>query len=938
MSEIMSIQPAKVGFPLGLVIVVFLAGCGLALNNEQRLDRAESAIEEGDYRAGIIDAKNVLEREPNNVRGRLILARASIEIGDGATAEKEFVRALDLGTPVEDVIVGLIQALVQQGKFSELIDMEPIGFAQSEGDIIEVQQLLGQAYLGTNRPESAREHFELVLQMDSQRVDAKLGIATSFESEKNFVQTRSVLDEIVTSHPDDVRGWISYGRLNLRLRTYERAESNFNVAVRLAEEQVENSALFAALVGLVDTFLAQRRTDEAREHVARLQNIAPTRLETVYLSARVAYLDAEWAAAQEYLQSIISASPDHRSAQMLLGAVHLRSGNLAQAEMYLSTVVTAEPDNAEARKLLAETRLLMDKMDEAQAALQPMLAGSNTDVRSLSMAARATASLGQLDTAISYLEQSIEQSPGNVILQFQLVTTYLNAGRDDDARQLLDKMDVSGSAKNELQRESLMILTDIRSSDLDSALAKATAAAEKWPESAEAFQILGTVYGIRSEPDLARESFYQALELGENNINARRLIAVLETEQGNWQAAEQQYSAILELQPDAPWVLFALAKLEARRGEPKETIRWLERLRAVDSLSIAPRAILARFYLSDENNVNAEEIIEEALALNGNVAELHDIRGDVLLAQKKYAEAVRSYRRASEINRDNPEYRLNYAKSQQIAGDDLLATRTLEENIEQTMQHIPSAIQLVALKSEAGDLAGAMAVAERLVELHPGDSVPYALIAEVHMRNDNLLAASKAYDRALAIRVTRTHALRSAAIKRRLGTGNEAEPLERFLDERPLDHEVRAMLAEAYQRETNSRKAIEEYEKLALAQPDNAVVLNNLALAYFEANDDRATETATKAYEILPENGSVADTLGWILVNTGSIEEGTELLEKATQLSGGRAQIRYHLAVALTKSGDIDKAREVLEHLLFSDKDFESRAEAQLLLARLKEG
>jgi tetratricopeptide (TPR) repeat protein len=464
-----------------------------------------------------------------------------------------------------------------------------------------------------------------------------------------------------------------------------------------------------------------------------------------------------------------------------------------------------------------------------------------------------------------------------------------------------------------------MILTDIRSSDLDSALAKATAAAEKWPESAEAFQILGTVYGIRSEPDLARESFYQALELGENNINARRLIAVLETEQGNWQAAEQQYSAILELQPDAPWVLFALAKLEARRGEPKETIRWLERLRAVDSLSIAPRAILARFYLSDENNVNAEEIIEEALALNGNVAELHDIRGDVLLAQKKYAEAVRSYRRASEINRDNPEYRLNYAKSQQIAGDDLLATRTLEENIEQTMQHIPSAIQLVALKSEAGDLAGAMAVAERLVELHPGDSVPYALIAEVHMRNDNLLAASKAYDRALAIRVTRTHALRSAAIKRRLGTGNEAEPLERFLDERPL-------------------KAIEEYEKLALAQPDNAVVLNNLALAYFEANDDRATETATKAYEILPENGSVADTLGWILVNTGSIEEGTELLEKATQLSGGRAQIRYHLAVALTKSGDIDKAREVLEHLLFSDKDFESRAEAQLLLARLKEG
>jgi cytochrome c-type biogenesis protein CcmH/NrfG len=92
-----------------VLILCFLSmvGCGLATSSEERLDRAEAAFQDGAYRAAMIDAREVLRREPDNIRGRLLLGRISLAAGDVGTAEKEFRRAVDLGTPLEHVILDL---------------------------------------------------------------------------------------------------------------------------------------------------------------------------------------------------------------------------------------------------------------------------------------------------------------------------------------------------------------------------------------------------------------------------------------------------------------------------------------------------------------------------------------------------------------------------------------------------------------------------------------------------------------------------------------------------------------------------------------------------------------------------------------------------------------------------------------------------------------
>jgi Flp pilus assembly protein TadD len=111
--------------------------------------------------------------------------------------------------------------------------------------------------------------------------------------------------------------------------------------------------------------------------------------------------------------------------------------------------------------------------------------------------------------------------------------------------------------------------------------------------------------------------------------------------------------------------------------------------------------------------------------------------------------------------------------------------------------------------------------------------------------------------------------------------------------------------------------------------------LNNLAWLYSERDDPRALETAERAHAVAPESGEVADTLGWLLVRKGEMTRAIPLLREAVHRAPGVAEIRYHLAVALARSGEADEARDLLRGLEAQGEDFPSRVQARALLEDL---
>ncbi len=852
---------------IGFLMLCLLSGCGLAMDNEDRLVRGEQAFADGEYRAAVIDAKNILLEEPDNVAARLLLGRVSVEIGDGAAAEKELRRAMQLGASPAAVVVELARALLLQRKFAEVLDEIILdGLASSDIEST-VRRIHGDAYLGLNKPELARDMYSSALLLQPDSLDARLGMVSSFVAERNFAQARGAIDHILETNADNPRVWLYSGSLNARLRDFENAAANYQVALDRADALSDGASRLQALAGLAESFLGQQEVERARRQIDLLATEAPESFPTKLLIARLAYIDEDWMTAQQNLLQILRAAPDFRPAQVLLGAVHLSSGSLAQAEMYLSAAVAAEPGDVIARRMLAETQLQMNKAEDAQESLAPIVSEPNADLVSLNMAARASLGRRDIGEALGYLRRGVEENPDNVDLRFQLAATLLEVGRTDEAQAVLDDVDVSDSEEHAYRRDALGVLRAMRDGQAAAALQAARQVAGTFADRGASFNLLGAVQLANKDLDGAKVSFERALELDPTGVVSRRYLAAIDESTGDLATAASHYAKIVADDADATWATFALGRIASR--------------------------------------------------------------------QEDYQQAAEHFRRASIAEPENTVYRLNLAKAERQLDNGSKAVQVLEDKIEASLDHIPSAIMLAVLRAEAGDLEGAMDVAKQLLLRYPDNPASHAFEGEIHLLSKNLVLADAAYEKALSLGPIRGHALRAYQIKRKLGVTGAQGPLAAYLKVRPLDNEVRVVLAESYMQIDDLTKAIAAYERVVSDEPENAVALNNLAWAYSLVDDPRAIETAKKAHDAMPDNGAIVDTLGWIMISQGFDEEGEDLLRKAVALENGRAEIRYHHAVALAKLGKYDEARAALQEILAGDEGFAGRKDAEKLLAEL---
>jgi predicted Zn-dependent protease len=147
--------------------------------------------------------------------------------------------------------------------------------------------------------------------------------------------------------------------------------------------------------------------------------------------------------------------------------------------------------------------------------------------------------------------------------------------------------------------------------------------------------------------------------------------------------------------------------------------------------------------------------------------------------------------------------------------------------------------------------------------------------------------------------------------------GAAQQALEQWVEANPADQDTGFLLAAAYLEQGQNDRARTLYERLVgTAEVDSPVILNNLAWLYGEINDPRAIETARQAHQQAPNNGAITDTLGWLLVKTGQIDEGIRMLRLAVQQLPDSEEIRGHLDAALAAAGDKDAAQRQIERIL----------------------
>jgi tetratricopeptide (TPR) repeat protein len=110
---------------------------------------------------------------------------------------------------------------------------------------------------------------------------------------------------------------------------------------------------------------------------------------------------------------------------------------------------------------------------------------------------------------------------------------------------------------------------------------------------------------------------------------------------------------------------------------------------------------------------------------------------------------------------------------------------------------------------------------------------------------------------------------------------------------------------------------------------------NDLAwLLATEGRDlDLALSLAREASRLRPESATL-DTLGLVHIERGEVEAAVNVLERAVAAPGSSPTAHYHFAVALIRSENTERAREMLKRALAGD-DFPEAEAARQQLAEL---
>ena len=138
----------------------------------------------------------------------------------------------------------------------------------------------------------------------------------------------------------------------------------------------------------------------------------------------------------------------------------------------------------------------------------------------------------------------------------------------------------------------------------------------------------------------------------------------------------------------------------------------------------------------------------------------------------------------------------------------------------------------------------------------------------------------------------------------------------------------RMYLASTYLSQHQNSQAIALYRLIVQAAPNNVEVLNNLAALLQTQNDPSAFNYAKQAFSLQPENPVIADTYGWGLIQQGQFGAALVPLTLAANALTQMPSVQYHLAVALVKTGNLGKAKTILQNIIAAKQPFAERSDA----------
>lgn len=876
-----------------------LMGCRESANNMSQeeiqylshLDQARFFQRQGELKASTLEARSAIELQPSNAEPHFVIIDNLLTAGDAVNAERQANLLAEYIS--EDVMDGttrnrinLIRAKSWQLRGEPeraLTDLNEITDPDRAQEL-EAALLRGDIFLGNRQINEAETAYETAKALDSSAVEPLIGLSRVAFAKEQVADAEALIEEAIAIDETDPELWLWRAQLAQATENWQQAEEAYIRALEdIGQYDIMTYQKYETISSLIRVLRAQNKSAEAFVYQEILAKSAPGTIRSNMVAARDAFNEGDLEQAGKYLEEILAQSPNHEQTALMLGMIRFRQGRMEEAEKLLAPVALNE--NAEgAAKLLAATKIQLRDLDEARAILES-LDEKDTDPGILALVGIATLAGGESQAGEEFIEKSLELNPDNSVLRLRYARYLLQQNKPEQviaqAEEVMKRDPESSDAR------LLMIQAHIAADNAGAAVESANAWVKEQPESIAAKLTRGQLAARQGDTGEAKRYFEQAAAAATENPAPLLALANLANAQGNTEEAGKHLRAAVTMAPDNRQALQALANTLTMEESKSFLTQLLEEKPDV----AGPRLVLLEYELLEGNDQATDDhtaVLLESTEANTPARMTPFVAGiyNAVAASKIEAE---EFDRAKAI--------LDRAR----------ALFPENENI---------SLQAAALAFQTDHKSQALDILQEAKLAHPDSARPFLLEAAQMSRERKHKEAAELYQLALQKQRTPETEVRYAqALQRSAQPAKAIAALEAAKAAFPDQIQITFALALAYQEADKLDEAITNYEELLETQPDNVIVLNNLAWLYQQTEDPRALEIAARAYELSPGSAAIADTYGWILFTTGRQADSLPILEKAHELEPGSEEIALHLAEAYKAAGEQGKAKAILEKI-----------------------
>ena len=609
---------------------------------------------------------------------------------------------------------------------------------------------------------------------------------------------------------------------------------------------------------------------------------------------RISLFKGNMAKAEKTLSELKDRAASEPEVLVLSGDLFLLKGDLERAKMDYTLAMDFSPGKIRPKIKLAICLLQQQNKIEAEKIMTDVLSHPLKKTSDLMLAADYYILADDTLKAEKFIQKAVQTDPGNMDIKIRLCRFYRSTGMPAKAEQYLKIL----AAQYPDNAGFKLMSADICLSRLD------VGGAQEWLDKANELKgddtgyhlLMGKLWMSQGRYSHAVSHLKTALEKNYGLVSAHYLLGITYLAGGQSKLAETSLTQALMMDPDNVDALVAMAGLHYKNKDYALALQYIDRVLSLDSSESTAWQVKGLCLMEKGEYKTASQAFSRAWHLNGSASALFFLARS-FEGQKLYQTALDTYEYILEKKPDMVEVVYHYACLLADTGKGGQALEIIDLWLKKG-KNLPSLYYAGAKISLARkNYSKCKTYIDMAMEDQPVSGTFYLLLAD-------LLRAKTEY----------------AAIE---------DTLLACTREQPLFLEGWQFLAEYYIEKHETGPAKEVLEKALKHFPDEPEIMGNLAWILLEegSDPDRALELARNAYDQMPDQAWLMDTLGWAYYHKNAFGQAGWMLSQAQEKDPDNGIIQYHLGMTLYKQGKLLKAKEKLESVLISDDIKESEKE-----------